>query len=88
MAHSLVPANAGTQLRLDSGVYLKVRSHLQELMETWCHGCAEGSSVLGHRAMTGKARMSPAGRNTSVAPDSVAALSCSVVTDRQCCSPE
>jgi hypothetical protein len=29
-----------------------------------------------------QARMSPAGRNTSLAPDSVAALSCSVVTDR------
>ncbi len=28
--------------------------------------------------------MNPAGRDASVAPDSIAALSCSVVTDRSC----
>jgi len=74
---------------------------VQQLLEIWCHGCAEGSSVFGRvrRGIRGttvscwrgmrrpssnnrQARMNPAGRDASVAPDSIPALSCSVVTDR------
>ena len=82
---------------------LKCLPFLQQVLEIWCHGCAEGSSVLGRvsRDVCGttfpcwrgirrpsssnrEARMNPAGRDASVAPDPVAALSCSVVTDRPC----
>jgi len=74
---------------------------VQQLLGIWCHGCAEGSSVLKRvrRDVRGtafpcrrgirrpwsndpQARMNPAGRDASVAPDFIAALSCSVVTDR------
>jgi hypothetical protein len=74
---------------------------VQHLLEIWCHGCAEGSSVLGRirRGVRGttfpcwrgirrpsrnnrQARMNPAGRDASVAPNTIAAFLCSVVTDR------
>jgi hypothetical protein len=73
---------------------------VQELLEIWCHGCAEGSSVQGRvrRDVQGimfpcwrginrpsgnnrQARMNPAGRDASVAPDPIAALLYTVVTD-------
>jgi len=64
----------------------------------WCHGCAQliraetGTAIPSgldfpywkyrRQSNDQQARMSPARRNTSVAPDSAAALSYDVVTDR------
>ena len=60
-----------------SRVYLKVRSHYagvgRNLVPRMCRRLIRGAKGNGRQA-----RMSPAGRNTSVAPDSVAALSSSL----------
>jgi hypothetical protein len=90
-------ATAGSSSGSSPAFYLKVPHSQRRAPLAWCHGCAQliragpcqaaRSSLqftmpvvfIGYES---QARMSPAGRNTSVAPDSVAALSCSVVTDR------
>jgi len=51
-------------------------------MDVGCHGCTEGSSVLGWAWHERQARMSPAGRDASVAPAQMVARSFSMVTDR------